>query len=152
MKAKPAIGTIIADTTDPDDLIPAFVAKIREIRGNLPRDLCTRYLALGGQAPSPQEELSRKLDLLDELFDYLEELAPPFCFFGTHPCDGLDFGFWPWDTEDILAEPDAVRAVEDMSEVPADYRGYVLHINDHGNTTLYRRTAKNKDREIWSYV
>lgn len=42
-------------------------------------------------------------------------------------------------------------AVADLSEVPADYRGTVLHVNDHGNATLYVKTAR-KLREIASRV
>jgi hypothetical protein len=33
--------------------------------------------------------------------------------------------------------------VGDLAEVPASYRGAVLHINDHGNVSLYRQTRFN---------
>lgn len=42
--------------------------------------------------------------------------------------------------------------VSDTSEVPKGYRGEVLHINDHGNVTLYRAFANGTLREIASCV
>ena len=44
------------------------------------------------------------LELVNELQDALNELCPPFVYFGAHPGDGADFGFLvDWDTieEDI---------------------------------------------------
>ncbi len=42
-------------------------------------------------------------------------------------------------------------AVGDLSEVSENYRGEVLHINDHGNVTLYYREGGILD-EISSMV
>jgi len=41
--------------------------------------------------------------------------------------------------------------VEDLSEVPADYEGLVLHENDHGNLTLYECTNE-EFAELWAVV
>lgn len=41
--------------------------------------------------------------------------------------------------------------VSDLSEVPDDYTGEVLHVNDHGNMTLYACTD-GECSEVWSVV
>lgn len=42
-------------------------------------------------------------------------------------------------------------AVDDLSQVPDDYQGYVIETNDHGNQTLY--WSKDQElTEVWSIV
>lgn len=41
---------------------------------------------------------------------------------------------------------------ENSDYPPAEYRGLWLHVNDHGNATLYERGADGKDVEIWAVV
>lgn len=87
-------------------------------------------------------------DVLNELFSALEYFAPPYAYFGSHPGDGADYGYWLID--DLNECFDGLR-VDDTSEVPADYSGEVLHVNDHGNMTLY--SANNGElTEIWALV
>ena len=79
-------------------------------------------------------------DVISDLQDALQEYAPPYCYFGAHPGDGADFGFWPCidnlnsDARSCAACPSDVLKVDDTSEAPS----YVMHVNDHGNVTLYR--------------
>ena len=44
----------------------------------------------------------------------------------------------------------AVRMVSDTADVPDDYRGEVMLVNDHGNVTLYH--AKVALEEVWAIV
>lgn len=88
-------------------------------------------------------------DVVNELMDALCEFAPPYAYFGAHPGDGADYGFWL--PEDIDNSFDGLR-VDDTSEVPRDYQGDVLHVNDHGNCTLYASNGRGKLREIWAVV
>jgi len=37
--------------------------------------------------------------LNETLFDAMEDIAPPGCFFGAHPGDGACFGFWTEEKE-----------------------------------------------------
>ena len=44
------------------------------------------------------------------------------------------------------------KVVEDLSEVPEGYRGQVLHVNDHGNVTLYNAFKNGSLHEVASCV
>lgn len=49
------------------------------------------------------------------------------------------------------AKEDSDLVVNDTSEVPRGFSGYVLHVNDHGNVTAYRY-SRGKSRELWAVV
>ncbi len=86
---------------------------------------------------------------LEGLFDRLEYYAPPYFYFGAHPGDGADYGFWL--REDWEAAFDGLK-VSDLAEVPKGYRGEVVHINDHGNMSLYCKGRNGQFREVWAIV
>jgi hypothetical protein len=91
-------------------------------------------------------------ELLDELsdsaIDYLNEQ------------EKRPFLYWEWYEGDFGLYPDVQNAKEDCEFVsskdneypPNNYRNEWLHINDHGNVTLYVRDENGKDEEIWSCV
>ena len=61
-------------------------------------------------------------------------MCPPFVYFGAHPGDGADFGFWP-DMEPLEDE------IKDSGEYVNDEwllrdAGLIVDINDHGNMTV----------------
>jgi hypothetical protein len=85
---------------------------------------------------------------LDALFDALGEYAGPYFYFGAHPGDGADYGFW---LSEMWEEDFDGLKVSDLSEIPAKYRGEVLVVNDHGNCTLYVKTCRAM-REVWAIV
>ena len=42
----------------------------------------------------PQSVIEDADELVHELFDALNDIAPKGCYFGAHPGDGSDYGFW----------------------------------------------------------
>lgn len=90
-------GTVIHGTHRNQDLIPAFLDALREIAP-------THYAQFVVDNPIPayaMEDDSAEFWtddvtfwITDELVDLLNEHAPEGYYFGTHPGDGSDFGFW----------------------------------------------------------
>lgn len=87
-------------------------------------------------------------DIVNDLFDALQEFAPPYGYFGAHEGDGSDYGFWIYS--EGLEEFDGLK-VSDLSEVPRGYSGEMLHVNDHGNATLYNY-VNGRAYEVWGIV
>ena len=89
-------GSVCSGSLRDRDLISAFADELRRLQGVLePSELVGRCrAALEGADEIAEDEASA---LLDELFDALDALAPEGHYFGAHPGDGVDFGFWPHD-------------------------------------------------------
>lgn len=132
-------GTVISGTMRSQDLLPAFMDKLRDFDPEV-ADAMERELSF-----STQED---KDEVVIGLFDRLNEYCPSGVYFGSHPGDGSDYGFWIH--ESFFEDFDGLK-VSDTSEVPSDYSGEVLHVNDHGNATLYVAT-EGKLEEVWSVV
>jgi hypothetical protein len=96
----------------------------------------------------------------EAITDALNDLCPPYVYFGSHPGDGADFGFWP-DIEGLrenLAEykqwcrskgeafeHDGMHWLEDPN--------VFVHISDHGNVTVYAvDESGDPGQELWSCV
>ena len=137
-----SLGTVSEGTMREEDLIPAFLDTLT----GLARDDAERRLV-----SEIRQRMDAKVDL-EALTDALQEHAPPFCYFGAHPGDGADFGFWVSHEaiRDAIHDGEIV-GVEAGAEWPDDKEGaeYVLEINDHGNMTLFCLADR---AEIWSIV
>ena len=73
------------------DLIPCFVDFLKE--HNHPGVKEIDCLAI-------EYYTDESSDLLNEdLFNWLNEIAPDGCYFGSHPGDGSDYGFWECEEE-----------------------------------------------------
>ncbi|MBR4792478.1 MAG: hypothetical protein IK038_02325 [Bacteroidaceae bacterium] len=88
--------TVSWGTHRPDDLIPKFMAVLKEYG----KEAYDKYVS-----ENPEVEDWKMLDdetkgwVVDELFDLLDGIAPEDCYFGAHPDDGADFGFWSMSNE-----------------------------------------------------
>lgn len=73
-------------------------------------------------------------ELLTELIDILDKLAPPFCYFGSHPGDASDFGFWPnWETIEQLPHIPQTQSIPlDRTVVLAHSTGTHISIYQSG--------------------
>lgn len=144
-------GSVSSGTMRPEDLIPCFASELDSLLAKQPRRFKRKELrALIREANRIEDYDSEESGyVLEELFDALGQFAPSYAYFGSHPGDGADFGFWL--IEDLDSCFDGLR-VSDTSEVPRAYRGEVLHINDHGNVTLYVSNGRGKLREVWGLV
>jgi hypothetical protein len=86
-------------TMRPEDLMPCFIYAIRQIDpDNKPlmdsMDKLEQDIEKEGYFDT--EDCSWDLDYL---FDTLNELAPDGYYFGSHPGDGSDYGFWECEEE-----------------------------------------------------
>jgi hypothetical protein len=156
------IGSVSHGTMRTEDLIPAFVERLDDLKqaeslSDSPDK--ERYGRLDNMLSATEQRMEREdyyasedaVCDLEALFEALNEFSPPFCYFGAHEGDGSDYGFWLSDDaiEDAIHDGEIVK-VDAGDEWPEDLSaGYVLEVNDHGNMALY--DAQDR-QEQWSIV
>jgi len=159
------LGSISHATMRAEDLIPAFCDTLREL---CLKDKSTEYDKLLEECaelmdkaaidPEVWNSEDACLILNEDLFEALNSFCPWGVYFGSHPGDGADYGFWVYDQLTESAEEEGIKIVSDLSEInlddPNDNHSQVLLINDHGNCTYYE--IANGDgpalEEVWSCV
>lgn len=157
-KRKYLFGTVSHGTMRSEDLIPSFCDIIRHLHGTLPLNLYKQvreYNASRNQFDENGYRIEGTFDdaeLVSDLTDYLQLLAPPYFYFGSHPGDGADYGFWMYESVADDVKENGGIVVDDTSEVPKGFNGEVLHVSDHGNATLYYTNKRGKLRQIWGVV
>jgi hypothetical protein len=103
-------------------------------------------IELGDMSGDDRQELS---DLADDALSFLNDLPglPAYCSY-------------MFEDNSLFLVPDIDGARESVEfassreqDYPSDdYRGEWLHVNDHGNATLYVRGENGHDVEIWAVV
>jgi hypothetical protein len=142
------IGSVSSGTMRPEDLIPTLLS---ELKRQKPLARCHRKLVReinGRMIAADYLELEDADWDLEALFDALNEYAPAYFYFGAHPGDGSDYGWW---LSECFAEDFDGLKINDLSEVPTGFTGEVLHVNDHGNMSLYAY-SRGRGREVWAIV
>ncbi len=150
-------GSISSGTMRKEDLIPDFVWELHHIFKHRSKKLSIIEYRLKmaekfeNKNDTPDEYWNNELSDwdLEFLFDMLDEYSPAYGYFGANTGDGSDYGFWL--SESFEYDFEGLK-IEDLSEVNKDYFGEILHINDHGNMTLYNKGKNGRFYEIWSLV
>lgn len=92
-KAQP--GTVIHGTLRPEDLVPAFLDCLEALDPKAANELRHNI---------PEYGTDEMMEFLNEdLWDALNLHAPPHHYFGGHPGDPADIGFWYDESEDATS-------------------------------------------------
>lgn len=141
-----SIGTISHATLRDEDLIDSFHSELEwHLRRNgdffsLPENFGERDRLnnlLGEVSDNCYDEegdfnhCENASEYIEALSDALGQFSPPYCYFGSHPGDGSDFGFWP-DIDSINELP-CIEDSDGAISLGEDCR----FVNDHGNVTVY---------------
>jgi hypothetical protein len=100
-------GTVVEGTMRTEDLIRAFGHTLRECDYSGYQQVKSYYAPVlaymrdhaGELYGAPASLLDSAEHMREELYDRLDEVAPEGMYFGAHPGDGADFGFWTIDEE-----------------------------------------------------
>ncbi|KKL80372.1 hypothetical protein LCGC14_2005400 [marine sediment metagenome] len=148
VEEKDLIGPISSDTMNPLHLIPIFAVFYTKVTG---KELAAKLYHLDETDLLTEEELAGEID---DLYDLLNEIAPPYSYFGANEDDGACFGFWPLiDSiqDDVRNEELLTKDKVDIGQEAVRTGQYVADINERGNVTLYR-VKEIVLEEIWSIV
>lgn len=137
------LGSISSATMREEHLIPAFLRALRWVDPAKAAQLSAEYETL------PEEEHA---DFCWEtLFSALEEHAPPYTYFGSHPGDGADYGVWvsdeSLDDELRYQNEDELRAIK-QGEPVVPGTGYIVVTDAAGNYIALLDGTNG--REIWN--
>lgn len=148
------LGTVSEGALLTEDLLDSFASTLEQLARQEPQNRAHLALAFQAQADFEDELISDEEMVNEILPDALQEYCPPFVYFGSHPGDGADFGFWP----DLDGLQDALRYAEETDNVgerrihdcacDSTHCGVLVQVNDHGNVTVMDM-GHNK---LWSCV
>ena len=139
------LGSISTGTLLIEDIFPAYLDQLDKLSPNSPLSKeVWAYMETGALL----EEHANAWCIVEQIDLLLNELCPPFVYFGTLEGDGADFGFWP----------DMDRLNEEMRNTTSDFQadncwtltddGVIVQVSDHGNVTVM-----DMERNVlWSVV
>lgn len=150
------IGSVSSGTMREEDLIPSFMDELESLSkkqyAELRRDHKEELAILEKDSDEwTNDDLESLSYFLNEiLFEKLSEFAPPYFYFGSHPGDGSDYGFWFSEEafEQAVQDGEVIKCAQlpNRTERKLDDCEYYAVVSDHGNVTLYDRAGK----EVWS--
>jgi len=92
------VGSISHGTMNPRDIIPIFADTLAELdKDGTYRELISNAMNIDWD---DWDYCNNEIPYIEEdLFDALNSFAPKGCYFGSHPGDGSDYGFWECEDE-----------------------------------------------------
>ena len=145
------LGSISTGTLRTEDLLQRFADTLKAC-GSTSNEIANAYDFVNAIEPEDNPEGNPDAQLImDLLWEALEAMCPPFIYFGTHPGDGADFGFWPdMDrlNEELQWERDHYPDDSVPDELTLDDDGVIVQVSDHGNVTV----MDMERNVIWSVV
>ena len=137
------LGSISHGTLRTQDLLEAFANTLQQFNRTHP--LLGEYLDIHANDAWDSDKAA---DLLNEgFFNALQEICPPFVYFGTLEGDGADFGFWP--DRDALDDAMHYGGGSDADgNITLSEDGVIVQVSDHGNVTV----MDMERHVIWSVV
>jgi hypothetical protein len=130
-----------------EDLIPVFVTTLKQL------DHRKEYTGVIEEGKEIIEKEKWNDDttidyLYEDLWNALDSFSLPYTYFGVHPGNGSDYGFWVYE---YLEEEYEELRVEDLSEIPRNYQGYVLLIVNGVIEALYYNVVTDQIIvKVWS--
>ena len=145
------LGSISTGTLRPQDLLNAFGSALNHLTLGVEKHPFIEQASVAEQNIwdfDDDDAHEHATDLIEKLTDALQELCPPFVYFGTLEGDGADFGFWP-DMESLDYERNYWgEETAEWNEEHLVNHDLLVHISDHGNVTVM-----DMERNVlWSVV
>jgi hypothetical protein len=141
------LGSISTGTLRPEALLEAFASALNGLDKAHPLIAEALDLVCLNDWTDKQNELAS--ELINELSDALNNLCPPFVYFGNLEGDGADFGFWADRdrlNEELQWERDHYPDDSVPDELTLDDHGVIVQVSDHGGVTVM-----DPDRNVlWS--
>jgi hypothetical protein len=127
------LGSISTGTLRTEDLLSAFVSALESLS---PMGTNHPYMGDAYQIlEQGTDDESETTELLSDIEHELNNLCPPFVYFGAHPGDGADYGFWP-DMDSLNQELPYGDVTFHADERILDAYDVIVQVSDHGNLTV----------------
>ena len=140
------IGSVSHGTLRTENLLSAFADELERLLDANPETNPGNWYDLIQEAndilDTETEEIIAMVlvgstELVSDLQDALDELAPDYCYFGPTERDGSDFGFWPaWGSIEAAVRDGELLKLNAGDEISGDWYGPVMFVTDHGNVTM----------------
>jgi hypothetical protein len=86
------------------------------------------------------DDLDEAHNIYEVLYGLLTNYLKPYTYLGTHPDNGADFGVWvDWEGLSSGVKDKEIGRGDCLPSASIIKRDYWMQVNDHGNTTLWRR-------------